>query len=56
MDMIRTGMEEYRYSFIISEYGTDSIPGGGIVVIRRGGGRMVIAAAGPGTPPHSKTT
>jgi hypothetical protein len=56
MDMIRTGMEECRYSFIISEYGTNSTRGGGIVVITRGGGRVVIMAREPGTPLHSITS
>jgi hypothetical protein len=56
MDMIRTGMEEYRYSFIISEYGPSSTRGGGIVAIMRGGGRVAIMAREPGTPLHSITS
>jgi hypothetical protein len=56
MDMIRTGMAEYRYSSIISEHGTDIIRGGGIVVTKRGGGRTVIMAGDPGTPLHLITT
>ena len=47
---------EYRYSFIISEYGTDSIRGGGIVAIKRGGGRMVIMVRERGIPLHSITS
>jgi hypothetical protein len=55
MDMIRTGIQEYRFSFIISECGTDFIRGGGIVAITPGGGKMGITAGDPGTPLHSIT-
>ena len=56
MDIIRTGMEEYRYSYITSGCGTDSTRGGGIVAIKRGGGGTVIMAGDPGTPSHTETT
>ncbi len=55
MAMIPTGGEGYRYFFIISEYGIDSIRGGGTVAIKLGGGGMVIMAEDPGTLPHSIT-